>query len=152
MVVSSLTPLQCFDIHAHLVAFSEIEFLHQRFNVPSIDAVRSTKITNAIVTVLTLVQSSCTVAVFVRTLSGDLFPKPPASHEHGHHDVVTHLSPTFALGDDPESLSVHSHRHHVVMCPCVSCLSVPFLCCSICNSRLRDSHLLLLVLLNHCFL
>ena len=80
MVVSSLTPLQCFDIHVHLVAFSEIESFYQRFNVPSIDAVRSTKIFNAIVIVLTLVH-------------------PPASHEHERHDVVGILSPSFALGD-----------------------------------------------------
>ena len=67
--------------------------------------------------------SSCTVAVFAFRR---VVPKPPASHEHVHHDVGTHLSPTLALGDDPEPLAVHSHRHHVVMCPCVSCWDVPF--------------------------
>ena len=72
--------------------------------------------------VLPAAPSQCSYALSL----GRVVPKRPTSHEHRHHDVVgTHLSSTFALGDDPEPLAVHSHRHHVVMCPCLSCWDEP---------------------------
>mmetsp|Transcript_39190 Transcript_39190/g.104050 ORF Transcript_39190/g.104050 Transcript_39190/m.104050 type:complete len:343 (-) Transcript_39190:114-1142(-) len=60
-------------------------------------------------------------AVSLERSLGRIVPEPPAPHERRRDDVVgAHLSPTLALGDDPEPPAVRSPRRHVVVCPCVS--------------------------------